>query len=74
MLQWLQLEKQSSMLLKWLFTSAIIYVLYKYFLGPNALGSGGEEKHKERITPEQPPRQKPAGAEEGEYIDYEEID
>ena len=64
---------RKSMLLKWLFTSAIIYVLYKIFLGPNALGSGGRRSTNERITPEQPPRKKP-GAEEGEYIDYEEID
>ena len=74
MLQWFKSQKQSTMLLKWLFTGAIIYVLYKYLLGPNALGSGREEHRKERITPEQPSRQKPDDKEEGEYIDYEEID
>ena len=62
------------MLLKWLFTGAIIYVLYKYFFGPNALGSGRREQDKRPIEPEQPPRKKTKAGEEEEYIDYEELD
>lgn len=62
------------MLLKWLFTGLIVYALYKYFFGPNALGSGKDETEKQNIDYEPPPRQKPAGNEEDEYIDYEEVD
>ncbi|MCB0578013.1 MAG: hypothetical protein KDD10_01720 [Phaeodactylibacter sp.] len=62
------------MLLKWLFTGLIIYALYKYFFGPNALGSGSNEQEKQHIDYEQPPRKKAAGSEEDEYIDYEEVD
>ncbi len=62
------------MLLKWLFTGAIIYLLYKYFFGPGALGSGREEQRQDQIRSEPPPRQQQAGDEEGEYIDYEEVD
>ncbi|MCO6475456.1 MAG: hypothetical protein J5I94_02490 [Phaeodactylibacter sp.] len=62
------------MLLKWLFTGLIIYALYKYFFGPNALGSGKNEPERRNIDPEPPPRQQPAADEEGEYIDYEEVD
>ena len=62
------------MLLKWLFTGAIVYVLYKYFIGPNALGSGREEQPRQHIHPEDPPRKKTSPDEEGEFIDYEAID
>ncbi|MCB9052988.1 MAG: hypothetical protein H6556_26420 [Lewinellaceae bacterium] len=62
------------MLLKWLFTGAIVYVLYKYFFGPNALGSGKEEQRRQPIHPENPPQKKSSPDEEGEFIDYEEID
>ncbi|MCB0587338.1 MAG: hypothetical protein KDD06_18720 [Phaeodactylibacter sp.] len=62
------------MLLKWFFTGLIIYALYKYFFGPNALGSGRDEQSRQPIDYEQPPRKKDSSQEEDEYIDYEEVD
>jgi len=62
------------MLLKWLFTGAIVYLLYKYFFGPNALGSGKAEQRRDQVQQEPPSRQQPAARAEDEYIDYEEID
>ncbi len=62
------------MLLKWLFTGAIVYLLYKYFFGPNALGSGRAEQRRDQVHQETPSQQKPTVREEDEYIDYEEVD
>jgi hypothetical protein len=50
-------------LLKWLILGLAIWLFYRLYLAPRALG-GGEQSRME----------KPAQPEEGEYVDYEEVD
>lgn len=50
-------------ILKWLILGLAIWLFYRLYLAPYALGEG-----------EQPPMEKPSQPEEGEYADYEEVD
>ena len=54
------------MLLKWIITAAIVYFLYKTFFSPGGLPGPKREHHIDR--------ERPGEKDEGEYIDYEEID
>ncbi len=58
------------MLLKWVITTAIVYFLYKTFFGSNFLPGPGRKRDR-HIEREQEKEMKP---DEGEYIDYEEVD
>ncbi len=62
-------------MLKLLFTGLMIYLLYRYFFGANALGSGEKENRWKFIRRKEPSQAR--GREEDddeEYIDYEEVD
>jgi hypothetical protein len=62
------------MILKWLVVGSVIYVLYKYFLGPNAL-TRGKNQDPHSIKHQEGQQQNPSSAaNEDEYIDYEEVD
>lgn len=54
------------MILKWLITGIIVYFIYKRFIQPKR-SIGGRSSHAQ-IKNDPPPKQ------EGEYIDYEEVD
>lgn len=56
------------MLFKWFFTIAIAYFVYKYYLKPGLLKQGEEQRRSQIRKPE------PETKDEGEYIDYEEVD
>ncbi|MCB0570222.1 MAG: hypothetical protein KDC66_10680 [Phaeodactylibacter sp.] len=58
--------------MKLIFTVLIVYLLYRFFFTPSALNRGAENRQ-ERIRPEEPPTPEKQ-ADEGEYIDYEEVD
>lgn len=58
------------MLLKWLVIGSVIYVLYKYFFGANALNEGEDDSpHIINKT-----SQKDKVVDEDDYIDYEEVE
>jgi len=58
------------MLLKWIITAAIVYFLYKTFF-PGGLLPGARQDQKRPIDQD---GEKGGETDEGEYIDYEEVD
>lgn len=54
-------------MIKWLITIAIVYFVYKYYIKPMALQQGEEDQRTQIRNPE-------SEDDEGEYIDYEEVD
>ncbi|MCB0555297.1 MAG: hypothetical protein KDD02_17250 [Phaeodactylibacter sp.] len=58
--------------MKLIFTILIVYLLYRFLFTPSAL-ERGRENRQEHIRREEPPQQE-AKRDEGEYIDYEEVD
>ncbi len=60
------------MLLKWVITAAIVYFLYKAFFTSSLLPGPGRtrDRHLERERE----KEKEMEADQGEYIDYEEVD
>ncbi len=56
------------MLLKWVITITIVYFVYKYYIKPNALGQGEEQKRSQIRNSD------PEADNEDEYIDYEEVE
>jgi hypothetical protein len=59
-------------MLKLLFTGLMVYFLYRYFFGANSLGSGQQRENEERYyRKDKPPRHQ---EDDGDYIDYEEVD
>lgn len=57
-----------TMLLKWIITAAIVYFLYKTFFSSGGLPGPKRERDG------QLDRERPREENEGEYIDYEEVD
>jgi hypothetical protein len=60
-------------MLKLLITGLLVYALYRYFFGANSLGSGpqdGEGRIRYRDKKNAPPQEE----DDGDYIDYEEVD
>lgn len=60
-------------MLKLLITGLLVYALYRYFFGANSLGSGqrDEESRIRYQDKKRPPSQE---EDDGDYIDYEEVD
>lgn len=54
------------MILKWLITGFIVYMVVRWIVKPNRLGTSQKERRKVK--------QQEANPKEGEYIDYEEVD
>lgn len=53
-------------MIKWLLLSGILYLVYRFYLKPAALGTSSTPKRVDL-------KEKPV-KEEGEFIDYEELD
>lgn len=61
-------KNQFHMILKWLIVSLIVYFIYRNFIAsPKIDKSGGQDQQQIR-------NEKDGTAEDGEYIDFEEID
>ncbi len=56
-------------MIKWLLTGLIVYLLYRYFIATPAIPPAGSSDETRQSTDSQTKRD-----EEGEYIDYEEVD
>lgn len=57
------------MILKWLIVSLIVYFIYRNFIAPPRI-----DKDRSRDNQQQIRNEKEGTAEDGEYIDYEEVD
>jgi len=63
--------KNDSRMLKLIVTGLMVYLLYRYFFGANAIGSGQSEEEKNiHYRSNSGKRDK----DDGDYIDYEEVD
>lgn len=60
-------------MLKLLFTGLIIYVAYKFFFGPNAIGRG-QDNNRDHIRHDDQQKQGRRPDSDEDYIDYEEVD
>ncbi|NBC07902.1 MAG: hypothetical protein GVY26_11980 [Bacteroidetes bacterium] len=59
-------------MLKLLVTGLMVYLLYRYFFGANSLGSGQQEEEGKIYHRKDGPRRE--ADDDGDYIDYEEVD
>lgn len=59
-------------MLKLLVTGLMVYLLYRYFFGANSLGSGREEEEGKIYY--QKDKSRRDAEDDGDYIDYEEVD
>jgi len=55
------------MLLKWLIVSLIVYFIYRNYIAPPKISGGKDQQQQIR-------NEKDGTAEDGEYIDFEEVD
>jgi hypothetical protein len=62
------------MLLKWVITAAIVYFLYKAFFGSNLLPGPGRARDRRVEREREKEKEREMEADQGEYIDYEEVD
>lgn len=60
------------MILKWVITAVIVYFLYKTFFSANFLPGPGNSR--DRQLEREREREKEMKSDDGEYIDYEEVD
>jgi hypothetical protein len=65
------ITKNDSRMLKLLVTGLMVYLLYRYFFGANAIGSGQREEEKNIHHRSNANKQQD---DDGDYIDYEEVD
>lgn len=61
-------------MIKWLMTGLIIYAIYKFFFVAPALGRGDQHDRKRPIEENQSHKHQDKTKNDGEYIDYEELD
>ncbi|HMQ48308.1 MAG TPA: hypothetical protein PKA00_12845 [Saprospiraceae bacterium] len=61
-------------MIKWLMTGLIIYAIYKFFFAGPALSSGDQRDRKRPIEDNHTSKQKDKSVNDGDYIDYEEVE